>query len=80
VAYTTATAQEEIFSQYKTKLVDQGWKKDMEVDTGSGKMANFSKGDETTSITIGANNSDEQTGQTLVHIILVKNQSSEATE
>lgn len=78
VAYTTDSDQGEIFDKYKSQLAEQGWKKEMEIDTGNGKMVNFSKDKENVSITIGENNSNDQQGKTLVNVILVKEEDSPA--
>lgn len=73
VAYVTNDEQGAIFDKYLSDLPDQGWKKEMELDTASGKMATFSKDKENVSITVGENNSDDKSGKTLVHVVLVKN-------
>jgi hypothetical protein len=69
VAYQTDGDQSELFADYKTKLIDQGWAKEFEMDAGTGKVVNFKKGTQRASITISENsNKDEK--QTMVNVIL----------
>jgi hypothetical protein len=71
IAYVTDSSKDEIFNKYISGLAGQGWKKEMELNTGSGQMANFSQGSLKATVTIGDNESQDQPGKTLVHIILV---------
>lgn len=72
VAYITDEEQQAMLEKYKSDLIGQGWKKDMELDTGTAKMLNFSKGEQKVTISIGENNSKDQSEKTMVNVILVK--------
>jgi len=71
VAYLTNFDQTVVFEKYLKDLPALGWKKDMEVDVGNGKMINFSKGKESAAISIGDNESKIESGKTTVNIIYV---------
>lgn len=72
VAYVTGGEQGEIFEKYKNTLAELGWKKELEIDTGNGKMASFSKGVEKATVTIGENSDNEISGKSMVQITYVK--------
>jgi hypothetical protein len=71
VAYLTNFDQTEVFEKYLKDLPAAGWKKEMEVSLGEGKMINFSKDKESVSIVMGANTSKDETAKTTVNITLV---------
>lgn len=68
VTYLTNYDQTAVFEKYISDLPGSGWKKDMEIDAGQGKMMNFSRGSEGAVINIGDNNTKDRTAQTLVNI------------
>lgn len=72
VTYQTDNEQDGLFSGYIAKLTSMGWKKEMEVDTGEGKMLNFTKDKFTAIISIGENGSEDTSMKNIVNIILSK--------
>lgn len=71
VTYYTNFDQDAVFAKYLANLPVLGWTKDTEINSTQGKMINFSKGAEAGVVTIGENNSDDQTGKTTVNVIWV---------
>jgi hypothetical protein len=79
VGYFTNEDKTALWEKYKTNMVAGGWKKEMEINTGNGLMANFKKGTENLSVTVGDNSDSEQTQKTAVHLIYVIEKSTEST-
>ena len=71
ITYSTAIEQGEILKKYISTLAGLGWKKEMEIDMGAGKIASFSKDKEKTSVTIGENSNNAELGQTMVSVTYV---------
>jgi hypothetical protein len=71
VTYLTNDDKATTAEKYLSDLPGDGWKKDMEVDAGQGKMMNFSKGKESVVIIVGDNDSKDNTEKTVVHVTLV---------
>jgi hypothetical protein len=78
IAFTTDTDQSTIFEKYKTELPGAGWKQEMVIDLGNGKMASFSKGELKATINIGENSSKDKPGQTMVNLVLIKEKSPDS--
>ncbi|NMC36116.1 hypothetical protein GYA49_03660 [Candidatus Beckwithbacteria bacterium] len=70
VTYITNSEQNEVFDKYISDLTGLGWTKEMEFDAGQGKMLNFAKENTKVTITIGENNTKDQSEKTAVNIIL----------
>ena len=73
LTYLTNYDTAAIFKKYIDNISVLGWTKDMEVNSGQGKMINISKGNEGAVITIGNNNSKDRTAKTIVNIIWTEN-------
>lgn len=71
ISYLTNSEQKTVMEKYIATLTGSGWKKEMELDTGEGKMTNFSKGKEAVTVVVGANSSNENTEKTSVMVTLV---------
>jgi hypothetical protein len=70
VTYLTNISQDDLYSQYPSALDSLGWKKELEVNTGKGKMLEFKKDKSTVAVTIGDNATKESTEKTLVNLVL----------
>lgn len=71
VTYTTDLDPSEILEKVKKDLVGNVWKKDMEIAAGENTIISISQGKKKVSMTIGKNNSQAQTGKTLVYLLVV---------
>ena len=69
LTYLTKSDQAAVFAKYLEKIVELGWKKEMELNSGEGKMLNISKGSASAVITIGENSTDDTSFKTTVSII-----------
>ena len=74
VTYLTDFDQAAVFDKFISDLTGLGWKKDMEVNAGEGKMLNISKGNEMAYITIGENSAKDQSARTMVNIVWAQEQ------
>jgi hypothetical protein len=72
VAYTSETDPQSLFDKYKNELPGKGWKQETIMDIGSAKMAIFSKENLNVNISIGDNNSSENSGKSMVNVMLIK--------
>jgi hypothetical protein len=78
VGYFTNEDKTALWEKYKTDMAAGGWKKEMEINTGTGLMANFKKGTDNLSLTVGDNSDKEQTQKTVVHLIYVIEKSTQS--
>lgn len=78
VGYFTNEDKTALWEKYKTDLVAGGWKKEMEINTGTGLMANFKKGTVNLSVTIGDNSDSDQNQKTVAHLVYVKDDSAQS--
>jgi hypothetical protein len=78
VGYFTNEEKTALWEKYKNDMVAGGWKKEMEINTGNGLMANFKKGTENLSVTVGDNSDKEQAQKTVVHLIYVIEKSTQS--
>jgi hypothetical protein len=78
VGYFTNEDKTALWEKYKTNLVAGGWKKEMEINAGTGLMVNFKKGTDNLSVTVGNNSDKEQTQKTTVHLVYVIEKSTQS--
>jgi hypothetical protein len=78
VGYFTNEDKTALWEKYKTDLVAGGWKKEMEINTGTGLMANFKKGTVNLSVTVGDNSDKEQSQKTVAHLVYVVENSDQS--
>lgn len=72
ITYATDIEQGEMLKKYISSFSDLGWKKEMEVDLGTGKIASFSKDKERVSVTIGENSNNTALGKSIVSVTYAK--------
>jgi hypothetical protein len=78
VGYFTNEDKTALWEKYKTYMVAGGWKKEMEINTGTGLMANFKRGKENLSVTVGDNSDKEQAQKTVVNLVYVIEKSNQS--
>lgn len=69
VSFVTNVEKTAIKQEYLDGLTGQGWKKEMEVDAGTGVMMSFNKERTNVVINIGENNADDHPEKTLVNVM-----------
>jgi hypothetical protein len=69
ISYVTNFEHEIVKQKYVGGLAGQGWKKEMEVDAGSGIMLTFRKETMSVVINVGENANNDQPGKTLVNVM-----------
>lgn len=74
VSFVTNMEQTAVKQGYLDTLTGQGWKKEMEVDAGTGVMMSFNKERVNLVINIGENNIEDQAGKTLVNVMYATDQ------